>query len=167
MSPAIWDAVVRVTHWTTALLFLGNYLFTEGGSQLHQWSGYMLLVSVFVRFVWGFVGSPAARFSSFFPSVSSLWRYIQSFPDSAKLSHGHNPVGALMALFLWFMLVVCALSGYLQETDMFWGEDWPQILHETSADLLMIAIIIHVTAVFLMQRIMGRKLIMAMLTGRY
>lgn len=162
----IWDPVVRLTHWVTAVLFFANFFFIEGGSDLHQWLGYLVLASLVVRLIWGFIGSPLARFSSFLPSIASLKHYLSSL-KSHEGSEGHNPLGALMALFLWGGLAICVISGHLQETDMFWGEDWPELLHETTADLIIGAVVIHVAAIITLQNLTGRSLIKAMITGKY
>ncbi len=75
-------------------------------------------------------------------------------------------MGALMILFLLFMLLVTVLSGWMQELDAFWGEEWPQRLHEYAADAVMVAVVVHVAAVLLMQRLTGVALIRTMITGR-
>lgn len=163
--PIIWDPIIRTTHWITAILFFVDYFFIEGGENLHQWLGYLLLVSVVVRLIWGFIGSPHARFNSFLPSITSLKHYLSS-PKDFKPAEGHNPLGALMALFLWTGLVICVISGHLQETDMFWGEDWPELMHEISADVILIAVAIHVMAVFTIQWLTKQPLIRKIITGK-
>ncbi|MEZ5449378.1 MAG: cytochrome b/b6 domain-containing protein [Thiolinea sp.] len=56
---------------------------------------------------------------------------------------------------LMLMLAVATLSGWMQTWDMFWGEDWVEELHETSAELGMILVTVHVAAVVIMGRITG------------
>lgn len=162
----VWDRVVRGCHWSVATLFLLDYWLLEGGERAHEWAGYALGAVVILRIVWGFVGSRYARFREFLPTPARLRHYLAHFPDNHGDRPGHNPVGALMILFLLVMLLVTALSGWLQELDAFWGEEWPQRLHELAADAVMVAVVVHVAAVLLMQRLTGVALIRAMITGR-
>ena len=75
---SVWDPFVRVFHWLTASLFLGNFLLSddglwlEGGNRLHRWVGYTLAGLVIARVIWGFIGSYHARFRSFVPSISQV-----------------------------------------------------------------------------------------------
>jgi len=56
-----------------------------------------------------------------------------------------------MVLFLLFTLLITAVSGWMQTLDAFWGEDWVQNLHAWSADAAMIAVVVHVSAVLIIQ----------------
>lgn len=160
----IWDVCVRLTHWTVALLFLANFWWLEEGERWHEWCGYALVGVLAVRFVWGFVGSSTARFSDFFPTPKRLVEYCRTSVDTA-LTSGHNPIGACMIFFLWFMLVLVSISGWLQTTDRYWGEEWVQTLHEFSANAVMGAVIVHVLAVLYFQLVKKRELIQPMLIG--
>ena len=44
-----------------------------------------------------------------------------------------QPLGALMIYNLILSLLVLCLSGYLMTTDMFWGTEWTEELHELAA----------------------------------
>ena len=63
----VWDPAVRLFHWALVAGFAANALFTDDESKLHQWIGYAVLGLVLFRLVWGFVGSPHARFADFPP----------------------------------------------------------------------------------------------------
>ena len=71
-----------------------------------------------------------------------------------------------MVLFMLGLLFIIPLSGYLQETDRFWGEAWPQQLHELSSHVLMVAVVIHVASVLFIQHRTGIALVEPMLTGK-
>jgi cytochrome b len=164
---AVWDVPVRVFHWSVAPLFLINYWWLEAGDPPHEWVGYAIAALVALRVIWGFVGSRNARFRTFWPTPSRLrhhWRQLRERRfDPAE---GHNPLGALMILLMLMLLMLTAISGWMQELDAFWGEDWVQTLHTWSADGLMIAVVVHVTAVLVMSRITGLTLVKTMITGR-
>lgn len=163
----VWDLPVRLFHWSTATLFLLNFWVLDGGETPHEWVGYGIGALLGLRVIWGFVGSHNARFSSFWPTPARLknhWKQLRSRrfdPDA-----GHNPLGALMILSMLLLLGTTAVSGWMQELDRFWGEDWVQELHEYAADILMVCVAIHVTSVIAMSRYTGIPLVRTMITGR-
>ncbi|UTW46237.1 cytochrome b/b6 domain-containing protein [bacterium SCSIO 12696] len=163
----IWDIFVRIFHWCMAGAFISNYWFLEEGDPPHEWVGYAILVFIGLRLIWGFIGTETARFRQFWPTWAKLKAHIQGAPQSLKQPHyGHNPLGALMVLFLLGSILVCGISGWMQEWDMFWGEDWVQLTHSISADIAMIAAGVHVLAVLVVQSISKVPLIKQMIFGR-
>lgn len=163
---AIWDLPIRVFHWLTAALFLLNYWVLEAGEQPHEWVGYTIAALLCLRIIWGFVGSPNARFANFWPTPTRLryhWQQLRT--RHFDVEEGHNPLGALMILLMLALLATTAISGWMQGLDRFWGEDWVEDLHEISANILMIAVVIHVGAVLVMSRISRLRLVRTMLFG--
>ena len=162
-----WDLIVRVCHWGIAAAVLANYWILEEGDAPHEWVGYVMLALIVCRVIWGFIGTSPAQFKSFFPTPARLKHYLSQAPSSFNREHpSHNPLGGLMAIFLWTTLLVCGVSGWMQEFDMFWGEDWVENLHSTAADVAIVAAAIHVLAVFSMQKYSGVPLVKAMVFGR-
>lgn len=165
---ARWDRFVRVFHWSNAALVCLTYFWLEGGEQPHEWTGYAIAALLAARISWGFIGSANARFAAFFPTPSRLREYLHhGFPAALRGSRlhsdGHNPLGAVMIFTLLLLLAVCSVTGWMQTTDRWWGEEWVQALHESSAHTLMICAGTHVLAVLLMQRISGAPLVRRML----
>jgi cytochrome b len=163
----IWDGFVRLFHWSVASLFLLDFWVLEDGDPPHEWAGYALGALVLMRIIWGFIGPGNARFSSFFPTpkrIAAHWRELKTGEIDPNV--GHNPFGGAMVIFLLSLLVLVTLSGWMQTLDAFWGEEWVQQLHEISADITMIAVVIHVSAVVLMQILTQIPLIQTMVTGR-
>ncbi|AHK16281.1 cytochrome b/b6 domain-containing protein [Thalassolituus oleivorans] len=149
-----WDIVIRLGHWLMASLFLVNYWLLEEGEDWHEWAGYALFCILTFRMIWGFVGPSNARFSDFFPTIKRLKYSINNFNQEQKkhlTENRHNPIAGLMVLFLLFTLLITAVSGWMQTLDAFWGEDWVQNLHAWSADAVMIAVVVHVSAVLIIQ----------------
>lgn len=111
-SPTLWDPVVRLTHWSVALIVIGNALLTGGGSTLHVslgWAGMAILV---LRLVWGLIGPPEARFSAFPPNPVAALRHMAQLARGRPQAHpSHNPAGAAMAYALWVMLAVVIGTG--------------------------------------------------------
>lgn len=163
----IWDAFVRIFHWTVATLFLLDFWVLEDGDPPHEWAGYLLGILLMMRIVWGFIGSHHARFSSFFPTPGRIQKHLADMKQRRFDHHeGHNPLGGAMVLLLLFMLLVIGVTGWMMNTDQFWGEDWVEELHETAAEITMILVVIHVSAVVLMTKITHIPLLRTMLTGK-
>lgn len=166
MSLIIWDRVIRSCHWASATLVIANSFWLEGGESPHLWAGYAVLTLLLVRLIWGFVGSHRARFTTFWPTPARLVAYLRQFPHGHDIEQGHNPLGALMVLLLLGLIATTAISGWLQTSDWFWGEEWVEQLHEVSANLLIGSAAVHISAVLLMQRLTGIAFVQAMVTGK-
>lgn len=162
----IWDRFVRLHHWLLACLFLANYWWLEAGESAHEWAGYIIVGLVSCRVVWGFIGPYRARFSSFLPTPNRLRHNLRHFAEIARQHEGHSPIAGVMILFLLSGVLITAVSGWMQELDRFWGEDWVQNLHEWSADALMLAAAIHIIAVITLQYRYKTPLIRAMIKGK-
>lgn len=140
----VWDRVVRIAHWSLATLVIFNFI-NEGGDQLHRYAGYATTCIVLARIVWGFTGSRYARFSDWWPSPSRVKTYIRLKRKGEAPRHiGHNPLGALMMLFLMALVLNQGVTGYLLGTDQFFGEEWLENWHVLSADMFMVAVGLHV-----------------------
>ena len=165
-SIKVWDRFVRLFHWSLVGCVLLNYFVIDDGEDLHQWLGYAASALVGARIVWGFVGTRHARFSDFFPTPRRLIDHLQALRAGRIEFHpGHNPLGALMMLALMATVLGLGLTGYLQGTDRFWGEEWLQELHEWLGTGLITLAGLHAAAALVMGRIERVKLITAMITG--
>lgn len=119
-SGPVWDPIVRVTHWATALAITVNGLITEGGSTLHLWVGYSALALLVLRLLWGVIGPEEARFSSFPPSVAGAVAHVRDLAAGRPGSHrSHNPAGSLMVYALWAMLGLTTATGVFLQTEPF------------------------------------------------
>ena len=119
-SAPVWDPIVRVTHWATALAITVNGLITEGGSTLHLWVGYSALALLALRLLWGVIGPEEARFSSFPPSVGGAIAHVRDLAAGRHSSHpSHNPAGSLMVYALWAMLGLTVATGVFLQTEPF------------------------------------------------
>ncbi|MDR5777965.1 cytochrome b/b6 domain-containing protein [Caballeronia sp. LZ065] len=160
----VWDIWVRLTHWAVAGIVLWN-LFGPTDS-IHRLLGYGAAGLVAARIVWGFIGSRHARFSAWWPTCMHLVEYLRSLAAGQPMHHlSHNPLGALMALTLWCLILALALSGWIMRLDAFWGEDWPQELHSWLAVAVEVCVCVHVLAAVLMSVWTRENLIGAMVTG--
>ncbi len=165
-SRPVWDRFVRVFHWTLVGCVLLNYFVLEEGEAPHEWVGYLAAALVVSRIVWGFIGSRHARFSDFFPTPGRLMAHLRAVRSGRSEQHwGHNPLGALMMLLLMSLVLALGLTGWMQGTDAYFGEEWLQDLHEILAHALVISAGLHAAAALVMGRIERTRLVKAMVTG--
>jgi cytochrome b len=166
-SIVVWDAAVRIFHWSVVAGFAINMFITEEGKPVHRWIGYAILAAVAFRIVWGFIGSPHARFSDFVPTPSRLKAYVAALLKGHEPRYiGHNPAAAVMILGLIGLLVFCGITGWMQGLDAFWGEEWVKVLHEGSAYLILGLALLHVTAAIIESVRHKENLVWSMVTGR-
>lgn len=111
--PALWDKVVRISHWGIAIVVFSNELFTKGGSVVHVWIGWAGLVLLAMRLVWGLVGSAEARFTAFPPSPRAAVAHVRKLLAGRPPHYrSHNPAGAMMVYALWGAIAVMIATGF-------------------------------------------------------
>ncbi|MEJ7138977.1 cytochrome b/b6 domain-containing protein [Amphibiibacter pelophylacis] len=165
----VWDPLVRITHWCVAALVLSNLFnpWINEGSQWHRWSGYAACTLVAIRLIWGFVGTRHARFSDWFPWPSKVLAYVRA---TLRGQHpefiGHNPLGSVMMLALWAMILTMGVSGYMMGLDEWYGVEWLENVHEYTAWLIQISVVLHVLAAIVGSKQVGYNLIASMIHGK-
>jgi cytochrome b len=164
MPVKTWDIWVRFTHWSVAGIVVWN-LFGPT-DQMHRILGYVAAGLVVSRIVWGVIGTTNARLSAWWPTRSRLMQYLRSLATGKPQHHlSHNPLGGLMALTLWLLILALTVSGWMMRLDAFWGEDWPQVLHTCLSIALQVCVCVHILAAIVMSVWTRENLIGAMLTG--
>lgn len=160
----VWDVPLRLFHWLLVAAIAIAFLSSEGDSLIASWhiaAGWVAVVLIVFRLVWGFIGGEHARFANFV-RPSRVAGHIRSLLSrDPEHSVGHNPLGALavlallagVAAVLWTGIQLDAGSG---------NED----LHEALAYGFLALIGIHVAAVIAMSMVTRENLVRAMITGR-
>jgi cytochrome b len=162
----VWDPFVRVFHWGMVALFAATYL-SPDAKWLHEPLGYAVLVLAAARILWGLVGSRHARFADFVRGPRAVLAYLRQLRHGEAPRYlGHNPAGGAMVALLLAMLVLVAGSGWMTETDRWFGVPWVDHLHHISAHLLLILIGVHVAGVVVSSVLHRENLVLAMWTGR-
>jgi cytochrome b len=174
----VWDIVQRVIHWSLVLLFVVNILSTEYREDLHEGSGYLIAFFITVRIAWGFIGSHYARFDKIlFSPRQTLYYFKALYQNEEDRYLGHNPAGALMLICMFILfsaslltgMGLSAIDGYGMFANTFiadWRESTLEDLHETSSNLLILFIIIHIGGVTYSSITQRESLITAMFTGK-
>jgi cytochrome b len=172
---AVWDRPVRIVHWLFVLLIpVSWWTAADETMEWHQRSGLALLGLLVFRIVWGLIGSPTARFSSFVRGPGTILSYLRGRVPSPI---GHNPLGALSVLALLGALALqIGLGLFAADDDWLWpgpltgfiGEDLAGEIaewHEWTFNVLLAAIALHVLAIAFYLLVKRRNLVGPMVTG--
>jgi cytochrome b len=172
----VWDLPTRIVHWSMVALFAISWWTAEKGElESHRWSGYSLTALVLFRLYWGFFGGSTARFAQFLRGPRAVVGYLRG---SSSAAPGHNPVGAWSVVLMLALLatqIVLGLfavdvdgieSGPLSSLVSFdtgrEAADW----HESTFNVLLAVIGVHILAAFYYLVVRRQNLIGAMFTGR-
>ena len=177
----VWDLPVRVFHWALLVAVIGSYVTHAAGVQwfrYHVWCGYVVLVLVCFRILWGVVGTRHARFRNFVRGPVTTLRYaLDLLRGRAAPYTGHNPLGAWMVLLLLAALLAQAALGLFGNDEIFnFGPLYGYVSHDLSLALTTVhrnlfwvivgAVVLHVAAVAYHRVVKREDLVRAMLTGR-
>jgi cytochrome b len=116
----VWDAFVRIFHWSAVALVLTLIPAAHFGMQeVHTALGIDLLALVAARLAWGVFGTTHARFSSFVVGPKTSLHYLGDVLRGRPQRHlGHNPAGGLMAVALLVVLAVALVTGLLLQATL-------------------------------------------------
>ncbi len=191
----VWDPVVRLFHWGLVISFFVAYLSGEESLRTHVYAGYVIVFLLAVRVVWGFIGTPHARFSDFVYPPRETFAYLKSLASGhPKRYLGHNPAGGLMVILLLISLALTSITGLLLDetyevTDVGPGivsvavadededdeeyegsshheEEMLEELHEILGELTLFLVFIHIAGVLVSSRLHHENLVRAMITGK-
>jgi cytochrome b len=160
-----WDWVVRLLHWALAALVAVD-LVRDDGDYAHRLVGYAASAIVLVRLSWAVVSRSHAGLASLRPSVSQSLAYLHLLVrGQAPRSAGHNPLGVWMVWLLWILVLLLGVTGWMSRLDAFWGDDRVHDAHALLADMMLIAVILHLAGVATMSWLWRENLPASMITG--
>jgi len=176
MKQPIWDAPVRLFHWTLAALIGFSWWSAENHHlDWHLYSGLAILSLLVFRILWGFVGSSTARFANFVRGPSGVRAYLRD-PKSWRVA-GHTPLGALSVLALLGAVGAQALMGLFSsdEDGLFEGplaslvsidrSEAISDIHHAFFNVIIGLVLLHVAAIAY-YKFRGKKLLRAMIDGK-
>lgn len=150
----VYDLPTRLFHWLFAGVFLSAFFIAKviddesPAYSYHMLLGLVLVFAVWLRIIWGFVGSRYARFSSFALRPAELLRYFKDFlsrKSDRKL--GHNPASSWAALIMMALAIGLGVTGFLMTTGG--NKDALEDVHELMANAFIVVVIAHISGVVL------------------
>lgn len=175
----IWDLPLRIFHWCFALTILACWYTAEHKEdyiELHITLGYIALGLLIFRFFWGVIGTKHAKFTQFIPTPKSLLTYLSKSNQPQKIA-GHNPLGAFMVILMVLLISIQTISGLFISDDIFSSgpyhgsvssetEKLLKFLHLNTFNIMIGAIILHISAIIFYWRVKKKNLVLPMLTGK-
>ena len=176
----VWDPLIRFFHWSLVSAFFIAYITEDDFLSIHSWAGYLILLLLCIRFVWGFIGTPYARFSDFLYSPTLIIQFLKdTLRLKAKRYLGHNPAGGAMVFLLMFSLLITTISGiillgaedqagpvasWFAQPDSRWADILEEV-HEFFSNFTLFLVFIHVAGVLVESLIHKENLMSCMVTG--
>lgn len=162
----VWDIYIRFYHWALVALVFSNFVLTEEGDTWHNNFGYAAVALVLIRILWGFIGTPYARFTEFFPTPTKVRNYVAGILNgNAPRSVGHNPLASVMMLTMLGLILLLGLSGWMMESTVFGNSEFMEEGHEFFANTLMACVGLHATAAIIDSLRQRENLVMSMIHG--
>ena len=137
----VWDATTRVFHWLNVLCVLGliavgtvilkaDALGVPNDGKIilkttHVWIGYVFVLNLLWRLVWGFIGGPYARWRSVLPFGrgyrTQLTGELSAIREGRAVNYlGHTPLGRIAVTVLLGALILQGATGLiLAGTDLY------------------------------------------------
>ena len=186
----VWDQLVRIFHWALVIAFAVALLSSEeaeeaeevywrapgssegvglsiGGTNIHEFAGYVVLGLIGFRIIWGIIGTKHARFTDFIYRPSVVTGYLRDMVlFKTKRYIGHNPAGGAMIVALFVALLATGATGYLMVADTGRTAYELKELHEVLSNLTLVLIIAHVIGVVVTSLEHRENLTRAMIHGR-
>ena len=170
----VTDDVTRMVHWLFSLSFIGAYISADSDSllTLHMGLGYLMLILLGFRILWGLVGPRRARLVSMWQRIRNIspWIDAQKANNDGLRRHSQNnwqtPQNALLALSVVMLLLTTmplVLSGYMTEISA--ADGLFEKLHELFGEFYLLLVIAHVVAIVIVSLWRQRNLARPMVTG--
>jgi cytochrome b len=137
----VWDRSVRIFHWVNViciigliclgLILLNNKSFGVSADgkillkTLHAYFGYVFVINLTWRLIWGFVGNKFSRWKSILPFRKGFIKLSKSYARGLVENNpppyaGHNPIAKFMVSLLFTLLITQATTGLiLAGTDLY------------------------------------------------
>lgn len=171
----IWDWPTRIFHWAIVLLIpVLWWTAEEDMMDRHMLAGKVMLGLLLFRILWGFLGSSAARFSSFVRGPRAVMSYL-----NGRAVHvlGHNPLGGWSVVAMLSLLSAqVGLGLFASDEDglesgplAHWidyetAEEVAEI-HATLFNAILVLIGFHIAAILFYAAVRRSDLVTPMLVG--
>jgi len=138
----VWDLSTRLFHWINFSTIIGLIIFglimlykkelgitsveaKIGLKEVHVIIGYVFVLNLAFRILWGFIGNHFARWRTTLPGkgfLQSVRDYKASLgTDQPQQFLGHNPLGRVAVTAMLVLLIVMAVTGLIRaSTDIYY-----------------------------------------------
>ncbi|MDD3602657.1 MAG: cytochrome b/b6 domain-containing protein [Sulfurovum sp.] len=178
----VWPISTRIIHWMIAFSFMAAFVTSFYENQLHSHVafGFIFLIMIIYRIIWGVIGPRYATFNTFKLKPSELkYYFIEKIQNRwRKIPAGHNPASSwftVWALGVGSFIVVSGLLLYgVQEalgvfsflndhyTAYIWHLDF---IHKYASYLFLFWVFLHISGVMIEQFWHKTHMVFAMITG--
>jgi len=178
----VWPIGTRIIHWMMAISFTGAFItsFYENLLHNHVALGFIFLIIIIYRIIWGFIGPRYATFKTFKLSLPQLkYYFIEKIQNRwRRIPAGHNPASSwftIWALGVGSIIVISGLLLYgIQEAKGFFSflnsehihhVDILGYFHKYASYLFLFWVILHITGVMIEQFWHKTGMVFCMITG--
>ena len=178
----VWDLPTRLFHWllvaTVTIALLTGFIAPEWWLGLHILAGYVIVLLLVFRFVWGFFGTEYARLLNLARATRNFGAYVRGLALLRPPHYvGHNPVGALMIFAFLALFVALVVTGLMVQageekqgplagiTTYLLGHGAKEV-HEVLAFVALAMIAVHVIGVLIESWLQNVNLMRGMIDGR-
>lgn len=173
----MWDLPLRLYKWSFALGIIGAIATGKMGNiTLHERFALTVLGLLAFRFIWGFMGSKTARFSSFVRSPKAAFDDFFDILKRRKKSHfGHSALGGYATSALLLVPLAIVATGLFSTDDVLFDgplahfqPDWIKSatwLHHKLHPVLFALLGLHLAAILTYWFRLRINLVAPMLTG--
>ena len=112
----VWDIYTRIFHILLIFSIIGTLLTSLKENLLfyHIWFGESIIALVIFRIGWGWLGNHFSKFENFIVGIRKTNSYLNSYLKfSPQRSIGHNPLAAIVIVFLLAFLLMITISGLI------------------------------------------------------
>jgi len=168
---SVYDLPTRIFHWLFVIFFLIAFTIAKTiddeapAFSYHMIAGLILGFLVFLRTLWGFVGTKHARFSGFALNPRHLLSYLKGIATGSKKRWaGHNPASSWAAITMMALTVGLGITGYLMTSGP--NKEFFEDVHELLANGFIIVVLFHVAGIAL-HTVRHREMIgLSMINGK-
>jgi len=158
----IWSIPTRVFHWLFASTILLAFLTAQEDYLLnyHAIIGYVILIILIFRIVWGLIGPKYSKFKDFPLSIEKAKDFTKNIFDTKQVYIGHNPMASFVIVAMLITTLIVILTGILtlgiQEgkgvlsflnNSYFKSMELLKNIHEFFSNLFLTLIVIHLFGV--------------------
>ena len=178
----VWPIGTRIIHWMIALSFTTAFItsFYEDLLHHHVALGFIFLIVIIYRIIWGFIGPRYATFDTFKLSLSQLKHYFVEKIQNRwrEIPAGHNPASSWFTIWALGVGMIIITSGLLlygvQEAKGFFrflNSDFSHYMglldaiHKYAAYLFAFWVFLHISGVMVEQFWHKTSMVFSMING--